>query len=76
MTSKNCVSRKYVGTPLVEKQIADQARAHDITEAEVLDTVFLAMSSVKRLATVDEVAEMVAFLYSSAAGYKRRLVVA
>jgi 3-hydroxybutyrate dehydrogenase len=67
--TSNCVNPGYVRTPLVEKQIADQARAHDITEAEVLDTVFLAMSSVKRLATVDEVAEMVAFLCSSAAGY-------
>jgi 3-hydroxybutyrate dehydrogenase len=67
--TSNCVNPGYVKTPLVEKQIADQARAHDITEAEVLDTVFLAMSSVKRLATVAEVAEMVAFLCSSAAGY-------
>jgi 3-hydroxybutyrate dehydrogenase len=67
--TSNCVNPGYVRTPLVEKQIADQARAHNITEAEVLDTVFLAMSSVKRLATVDEVAEMVAFLCSPAAGY-------
>src|SRR5207342_1311457 len=49
--TSNCVNPGYVRTPLVEKQIADQARAHNITEAEVLDTVFLAMSSVKRLAT-------------------------
>lgn len=67
--TSNCVNPGYVRTPLVEKQIADPAQAHDITEAEVLDTVFLAMSSVKGLATVDEVAEMAAFLCSSAAGY-------
>ncbi|MCW2689663.1 MAG: 3-hydroxybutyrate dehydrogenase [Mycobacterium sp.] len=67
--TSNCVNPGYVKTPLVEKQIADQARAHNITEAEVLEKVFLAMSSVKRLATVAEVAEMVAFLCSSAAGY-------
>jgi 3-hydroxybutyrate dehydrogenase len=58
--TSNCVNPGYVRTPRVEKQITDQARAHNITEAEVLDTVFLAMSSVKRLATVAEVAEMVA----------------
>lgn len=67
--TSNCVNPGYVRTPLVEKQIADQARAHNITEDEVLQAVFLAMSSVKRLATVEEVAELVAYLCSSAAGY-------
>jgi 3-hydroxybutyrate dehydrogenase len=67
--TSNCINPGYVRTPLVEKQIADQARAHNITEDEVMQAVFLAMSSVKRLATVEEVAELVAFLCSPAAGY-------
>jgi 3-hydroxybutyrate dehydrogenase len=68
MTS-NCVNPGYVRTPLIEKQIADRARAHNITDDEVLQAVFLAMSSVKRLAAVAEVAELFAFLCSSAASY-------
>jgi 3-hydroxybutyrate dehydrogenase len=52
----------YVRTPLVEKQIADQARAHGISEGEVLDQVILAPHAVKRLIEPDEVAGVVAFL--------------
>jgi 3-hydroxybutyrate dehydrogenase len=52
----------YVRTPLVEKQIADQARAHGISEDEVLDQVILAPHAVKRLIEPDEVAGVVAFL--------------
>jgi 3-hydroxybutyrate dehydrogenase len=52
----------YVRTPLVEKQITDQARAHGISEAEVLDQVILAPHAVKRLIEPTEVAEVVAFL--------------
>lgn len=52
----------YVRTPLVEKQITDQARAHGISEDEVLDQVILAPHAVKRLIEPDEVAGVVAFL--------------
>jgi 3-hydroxybutyrate dehydrogenase len=52
----------YVRTPLVEKQIADQARAHGISEDEVLDEVILAPHAVKRLIEPAEVAGVVAFL--------------
>jgi 3-hydroxybutyrate dehydrogenase len=54
----------YVRTPLVEKQIADQARAHGISEDEVLDQVILAPHAVKQLIEPDEVAGVVAFLAS------------
>ncbi|HYP72762.1 MAG TPA: SDR family NAD(P)-dependent oxidoreductase, partial [Microbacterium sp.] len=47
--TSNCVNPAYVRTPLVEKQIADQARVHGIPESEVLATVLLAESAVKRL---------------------------
>ena len=52
----------YVRTPLVEKQIADQARVHGISEDEVLEQVILAPHAVKKLIEPSEVAEVVAFL--------------
>ena len=52
----------YVRTPLVEAQIADQARAHGIPESEVLEQVLLAPQAIKRLIEPEEVAEVVAFL--------------
>jgi 3-hydroxybutyrate dehydrogenase len=52
----------YVRTPIVEAQIADQAKAHGITEDRVLQEVILAPQAVKRLIEPAEVAEVVAFL--------------
>ncbi len=52
----------YVRTPLVESQIADQARAHALSEDEVLEQVILAPHVVKELIEPAEVAEVVAFL--------------
>jgi 3-hydroxybutyrate dehydrogenase len=52
----------YVRTPLVEKQIGDQARAHNLDEDRVLEEVILAPHAVKELIEPAEVAEVVAFL--------------
>jgi 3-hydroxybutyrate dehydrogenase len=52
----------YVRTPLVENQIADQAKAHDLPEDQVLENVILAPQAVKRLIEPAEVADVVAFL--------------
>ncbi len=52
----------YVRTPLVEAQIADQARAHGITEERVLEDVILAPQAVKRLLEPEEVADAAAYL--------------
>jgi 3-hydroxybutyrate dehydrogenase len=52
----------YVRTPLVEKQIADQARVHSLSEEDVLEQVILAPHAVKQLIEPAEVAEVVAFL--------------
>jgi 3-hydroxybutyrate dehydrogenase len=65
--TSNCVNPAYVRTPLVENQIADQARAHGLSEDEVVGEVMLAPAAVKRLIEPDEVAEAVAFLCSDAA---------
>jgi 3-hydroxybutyrate dehydrogenase len=60
--TSNTVCPGYVRTPLVEGQIADQARSHGIDEDAVLDDVLLARTPVKRLVEPTEVAELVAFL--------------
>jgi 3-hydroxybutyrate dehydrogenase len=52
----------FVRTPLVEKQIADQARAHGLPEDRVLEEVILQPHAVKRLIEPAEVAGVVAFL--------------
>ena len=63
-----CVSPGYVRTALVDKQIADQAWAHGISEDEVVEKVFLAESAVKRLAEPSEVADLVTWLCGPTAG--------
>ena len=62
--TSNCVNPGYVRTPLVDKQVADQAAAHGISENEVLEKVFLDKAALKRLVESEEVAEMVLFLCS------------
>jgi 3-hydroxybutyrate dehydrogenase len=65
--TSNCVNPAYVRTPLVENQIADQARTHGISEDEVVEQVMLAPAAIKRLLEPAEVAEAVAYLCSPAA---------
>jgi 3-hydroxybutyrate dehydrogenase len=52
----------YTRTPLVEAQIADQARVHGISEERVLEDVILAPQAVKRLLEPEEVADAAAYL--------------
>ncbi len=66
--TSNCVNPGYVRTPLVEKQIADQARLHGIPESDVVEKVMLTESAIKRLLEPDEVAELVAFLCGPSSG--------
>ncbi|MEV6241953.1 3-hydroxybutyrate dehydrogenase [Lentzea sp. NPDC051838] len=60
--TSNCVAPGYVRTPLVEKQIADQALVHDIPEADVADQIFFQRTAVKRLMEPSEVASAVLWL--------------
>jgi 3-hydroxybutyrate dehydrogenase len=60
--TSNCVNPAYVRTPLVEQQIADQARSHGIPEDEVVESVMLAPVAVKRLVEPEEVAALTLFL--------------
>jgi 3-hydroxybutyrate dehydrogenase len=64
--SATAVCPAYVRTPLVEAQIADQARAHGLDEERVLEDVILERQAVKRLLEPAEVADVVAFLLSPA----------
>ncbi|MEU6512270.1 3-hydroxybutyrate dehydrogenase [Streptomyces sp. NPDC046942] len=67
--TSNCVNPAYVRTLLVERQIADQARAHGIREERVLSEVLLKDSAVRRLIEPEEVAEAVAYLCSPQASF-------
>jgi 3-hydroxybutyrate dehydrogenase len=60
LTSAVCPG--FVRTPLVEGQLAEQARAHKMPEDRVLEDVVLAPHAVKRLIEPEEVADVVAFL--------------
>ncbi|GAB3538075.1 3-hydroxybutyrate dehydrogenase [Arthrobacter tecti] len=66
--TSNCVNPGYVRTPLVENQVADQARVHGISEDEVLERIMLTESAVKRLVEPSEVASLVGWLASEQAG--------
>ena len=66
--TSNCINPGYVRTPLVESQIADQAKVHGIPESEVLAKIMLTEAAVKRLVEPEEVASLVAWLASNDAG--------
>ena len=63
----NAVCPGYVWTPLVEKQIDDQAKAHGISREKVVRDVLLSKQPNKRFATVEELGAVTAFLCSEAA---------
>ena len=65
--TSNCVAPAYVRTPLVEGQIADQARTHGISVDQVVEQIMLAPAAVKRLMEPAEVADAVAWLCSPSA---------
>ena len=66
--TSNCVNPGYVRTPLVTKQIADQARTHGIPEDQVVAEILLKESAIKRLVEPEDVAALVGWLASPAAG--------
>jgi 3-hydroxybutyrate dehydrogenase len=63
----NAICPGYVFTPLVEAQIADQAKAHGIAREAVIRDVLLAQQPNKRFASVEEIGAVVAFLCGDAA---------
>ena len=65
--TSNCVNPGYVRTPLVQNQIADQAKAHGLSEDDVVSQVMLSSAALKRMLEPAEVADAVAWLCSPAA---------
>ena len=63
----NAVCPGYVWTPLVEKQIPDTAKARGITEEQVVRDVLLATQPTRQFVTVEQIAELTAFLCTDAA---------
>ena len=63
----NAICPGYVLTPLVERQIDDQAKTHGIPRAEVVDKVMLERQPSKAFVRIEEVAALAAFLCSDAA---------
>jgi 3-hydroxybutyrate dehydrogenase len=61
----NAICPGYVLTPLVEKQIPEQAKARGISEEAVVKDVLLAAQPTKRFVEVSEVASLTAFLCSN-----------
>jgi len=58
----------YVMTPLVQKQIPEQAKARGISEEAVVRDVLLAAQPTHRFVTVEEVAALTLFLAGDTAG--------
>jgi 3-hydroxybutyrate dehydrogenase len=63
----NTLCPAYVKTPLVEKQIASQAKENNMSEEDVINKIMLEPMPKKAFIGVDELAETAAFLMSSAA---------
>ena len=64
----NAICPAYVRTPLVDSQIADQAKANKLSPEQVVETIMLAPAAVKRLIEPHEVADFAAFLCGESAG--------
>ncbi|MCZ8131005.1 MAG: 3-hydroxybutyrate dehydrogenase [Steroidobacteraceae bacterium] len=63
----NTICPAYLRTPLVEKQIADQARTHGIPEQQVVEQIMLKPMPKKAFVAVEEVTALVQYLISDAA---------
>lgn len=64
----NAICPGYVKTPLVEKQIADQAKAHGMPEDEVVKKVMLQKQAVKEFISVETLGKLAVFLSSESSG--------
>lgn len=63
----NCISPGYVWTPLVEKQIPDQMKTHNMTAEQVKRDIILDAQPTKEFVTVDQVASLALYLCSEEA---------
>lgn len=58
----NAICPGYVKTPLVEGQIKDQAKTHQMSEDEVVEKVMLKKQAVKSFVPVEKLGEIAVFL--------------
>lgn len=63
----NAICPAYVRTPLVEGQIAEQAKVHGIPASEVVEKIMLAPAAVKRLLEPEEIGGLALYLCSDLA---------
>lgn len=63
----NAICPGYVNTPLVQNQVKDQAKVHNISEAEVIEKIMLAPQAIKKFIEVEQLGELAVFLCSDAA---------
>lgn len=63
----NAICPGYVWTPLVAAQVADQAKAHGMTQEQVMREIFLAPQPSRQFVQPEEIAEMAAYLCSDLA---------
>jgi 3-hydroxybutyrate dehydrogenase len=62
----NAICPGYVMTPLVEAQIADQAKSRNMTPEEVMKNVILVAQPTKEFVTFDQLAGLLLYLVSDA----------
>jgi 3-hydroxybutyrate dehydrogenase len=60
--TSNCINPGYVNTPLVQKQIADQAKTHGIPEEDVVEKILLVNSAIKKMTEPEDVASLATWL--------------
>lgn len=58
----NAICPGYVWTPLVARQVADQARVHGISEDQVVRNIMLAPQPTRQFIQPEEIAELAAYL--------------
>lgn len=63
----NAICPAYVRTPLVEGQIAAQAKLYKMSERDVVEKIMLAPAAIKRLLEPHEIASLVLYLCTEAA---------
>lgn len=63
----NAICPGYVKTPLVEKQIADLIKSHNLSEEEVLQKIMLQKHAIKEFVSADAIAALALYLASDQA---------
>lgn len=63
----NAICPGYVKTPLVENQIQDQAKMHQLPESEVIEKVILKKQAIKKFVSIESIAALCLFLASDEA---------